>query len=95
MLATPVEIGLPDDTLLAALYVKQLADRGLRPDPGVVEWLIAHGPRSFGAVRRIVGELDRASLRARRPVTVALARGVLVDLAARDRVDVDGEREEA
>ncbi|HEX2525071.1 MAG TPA: DNA replication protein [Geminicoccus sp.] len=94
MLAAPIAIGPPDDTLLAALYVKQLADRGLRPDPGVVEWLIAHGPRSFGSVRRIVGELDRASLRARRPVTIALARGVLVDLSALEGLEPDEEREE-
>ena len=94
-LATPVEIGPPDDSLLAALYVKQLADRGLRPDPGAVEWLIAHGPRSFAAVRRIAGELDRASLRARRPVTTALARGVLADLTGRgDRDTSERELEE-
>ncbi len=87
-LATPVEIGPPDDALLAALYVKQFADRGLRPDKGAVEWLIGHGPRSFAAVRRIVGELDRASLRARRPVSTALARGVLVDLVGKGGEDV-------
>lgn len=87
-LATPVEIGPPDDALLAALYVKQFADRGLRPDIGAVEWLIGHGPRSFAAVRRIVGELDRASLRARRPVTTALARGVLGNLTGSDGENV-------
>ena len=93
-LASLVEIGPPDDALLAALYVKQLADRGLRPDKGAVEWLLAHGPRSFAAVRRIVGELDRASLRACRPVTTALARSVLVDLAGRGGEDVAEPTEE-
>ena len=67
---------------------QELADRGLRPDKGAIEWLLAHGPRSFAAVRRIVGELDRASLRACRPVTTALARSVLVDLAGRGGEDV-------
>ena len=81
-LATSIAIGAPDDALLGALYVKQLADRGLRPDKDAVEWLLRHGPRSFAAVRRIVGELDRASLRVRRPITTGLARAVLVDLAA-------------
>ena len=82
-LATPVAIGAPDDALLAALYVKQLADRGLRPDKEAIEWLLGHAPRSFASVRRIVGELDQASLRARRPITTTLAKGVLVDLDAR------------
>jgi chromosomal replication initiation ATPase DnaA len=43
-----------------------------------VAYLARHMERSFAAARRIVRELDRASLRARRPITLPLARAVLV-----------------
>lgn len=75
-----VGIGPPDDQLLAALLVKQLADRQLRVDAGVVSFLGARMERSFAAVRHLAGALDRASLRARRPITLPLARLVLEDL---------------
>ena len=71
------EIREPDDALLAALLVKQLQDRQLTVLPGVVAYLARHMERSFAAARRIVRELDRASLRSRRPITLPLARAVL------------------
>ena len=80
--AWPVRIELPDDGLLQALLVKQLADRQIRIDLEVVEFLMRRMERSFAAARLLVRELDRASLRARRPVTMPLARAVLEELAA-------------
>jgi chromosomal replication initiation ATPase DnaA len=77
MTAWPVRIGQPDDRLLAALLVKQLADRQLRVDADVVGFLVDRMERSFATARALVHALDRASLRARRPVTMALARQVL------------------
>lgn len=79
--AWTVAIEPPDDGLLAALLVKQFADRQLRVDTGVVAFLVNRIERSFAAVRSVVQALDRASLRARRPVTMPLARLVLDDLA--------------
>lgn len=70
-------IGEPDDALLAALLVKQLQDRQLTVLPGVISYLARHMERSFAAARRIVRELDRVSLRTRRPITLPLARAVL------------------
>jgi len=67
----------PDDILLSALLVKQLQDRQLTVLPGVVAYLASHMERSFAAARRIVRALDRASLCARRPITLPLARAVL------------------
>jgi DnaA regulatory inactivator Hda len=80
MTAWPVRIGPPDDELLAALLVKQFADRQLRVDGDVVAFLVARIERSFAAARTVVRALDRASLRARRPVTLPLARVVLEEL---------------
>jgi chromosomal replication initiation ATPase DnaA len=76
-----VPIRAPDEALLAALLVKQFADRQLRVDPGVVEYLTSRMERSFAAVGLLVRALDRASLRARRPIGLPLARETLRELA--------------
>ena len=79
--AHAVAIDLPDDALLAALLVKQLADRQLRIEPAVIDYLLPRLERSFAAVRSLAAALDRASLRARRPLTLPLARAVLEELS--------------
>ena len=71
------ELDPPDDSLLAAVMVKQFADRQLRPPDDVVVYLLTRIERSFAAVRRIVAALDHAALSERRPITVALAREIL------------------
>jgi chromosomal replication initiation ATPase DnaA len=73
------QLAAPDDALLAAVMVKQFADRQLRPADEVVLYILARIERSFAAVRRIVAALDQAALSRRRPITVALAREVLRD----------------
>jgi chromosomal replication initiation ATPase DnaA len=75
--APAAAIGAPDDALLAALLVKLFDDRQLAVSEGVISYLVRHMERSFAAARAVVEALDRHSLRDRRPVTVALARGVL------------------
>lgn len=75
--AVTVPILPPDEHLLAAVLVKQLADRGLVIAPEVVEWLVRRVERSFRAIARLAHELDLASLRARRAITLPLARQVL------------------
>ena len=78
--AHAVAIERPDDALLAALLVKQLADRQLRVESTMIDYLLPRLERSFAAVRGLVAALDRASLRARRPITLPLARAVLEEL---------------
>ena len=80
--AWPVRIDPPDDGLLGALLVKQLADRQINAEQEVVEFLVRRMERSFAAARVLVRMLDRASLRARRPITMPLARAVLEEIAA-------------
>lgn len=77
--APTVAIEPPDDDLLSALLVKLFADRQLQPEPEVVAYLAARMERSGDAARRVVAALDAASLAARRPVTVPLARAVLTE----------------
>jgi DnaA regulatory inactivator Hda len=72
-----VGIGAPDDSVLAAVMVKQFADRQVRVGEDVVLYLVGRMERSFAAARAMVEALDRASLAAGRPITVPLARMVL------------------
>jgi chromosomal replication initiation ATPase DnaA len=76
--AWPVRIEPPDDALLRALLVKQFADRQLRVEPAVIEYLIPRLERSFASMREAVDLLDRAALRNQRPITLPLARKVLL-----------------
>lgn len=79
--APSVGIAAPDDALLEAMLVKLFADRQLRPGREVVAYLLIHMERSAEAARSLVAAIDRASLAARRPVTVPLAREVLAQAA--------------
>jgi len=80
--ALAVEIGPPDDALIAAVLVKLFADRQLKVDAEVVSFLLARMERSFDAARQMVAALDAAALAERRNITVPLARAVLAGLAA-------------
>ncbi|MEQ9529894.1 MAG: chromosomal replication initiator DnaA, partial [Parvibaculaceae bacterium] len=72
-----VELGPPDDALLAGILVKLFADRQLRATPAVISYLASRIERSVAAAREAVAALDRASLSGKRPVTVPLAAEVL------------------
>ena len=67
----------PDDTLLAALLVKLFAERQLQVAPPVIDYLVKRMDRSFSAARKVVADLDAASLAERRAITVRLASEVL------------------
>jgi len=72
-----VRIDPPDDRLIEALVIKLFADRQLAVPPEVVTYLTARVERSFDAVRRVVGLMDRESLARRRAVTLPLAREIV------------------
>jgi len=77
-----VAVADPDERLLAALLVKLFADRQIRIESGLVDWLVLRLERSCDAARRAVAALDAAALAHGRPVTRALARDVLGDPTA-------------
>ena len=79
--APSVSIALPDDRLLAAVLVKHFADRQVRVAPGVIAFLVRRMERSFAAAGALADRLDRLSLSAGRPITVALARLALAEAA--------------
>ena len=72
-----MEIGPPDDDLLAVVIAKQFSDRQVSITPEVLAYLVGRMERSFDAARRVVEALDKASLAQGRAVTIPLARKVL------------------
>ena len=79
-----VQLGPPDDTLLAAVLLKQCSDRQLQMEPGVVAFVLQRVERSFAGVRRVVEALDRLSLQRKRPVGKRMAAETLHQMETHD-----------
>jgi chromosomal replication initiation ATPase DnaA len=78
--ATTVEIGEPDDTLLAGVLYKLFADRQIAIEPNVISFLVSHMERSLSTANRIVERLDREALEKKSRITRALAASVVTAL---------------
>jgi len=78
--ATIVEIGEPDDLLLAGVITKLFADRQVEVEAHVVSYLISRIERSLSTAGRVVDQLDRAALEQKSRVTRALAASVITAL---------------
>ncbi|MES2540464.1 MAG: chromosomal replication initiator DnaA [Pseudomonadota bacterium] len=78
MQATPIAVlDGPDDALLSAVLVKLFADRQVVVPTNLIPYLLSRMPRSIGAARGLVAELDARALAAGRPITRALAGEIL------------------
>jgi chromosomal replication initiation ATPase DnaA len=77
--ATVVEIGEPDEDLLAQVIVKLFADRQLYIDDKLVGYIVNRMERSLGAAQTIVERLDRLALARGTRITRPLAAEVLND----------------
>ncbi|TPG42948.1 chromosomal replication initiator DnaA [Sphingomonas koreensis] len=76
--ATPMlELGAPDDVLMAALFGRAFLRRGLDARPELIQWLIARTERSHIAVMRTVDVLDQDVLERRKRLSIPLARATL------------------
>ena len=71
--AATVEIGEPDDQLLAGVITKLFADRQVEVEPHVVQYLVRRIERSLSTAIRVVERLDRAALEQKSRITRALA----------------------
>ena len=73
-----LEIGLPDDALVAGLVQEHAERRGLLFGDGALAWLLPRLERSYAAVERVIEAADRLSLERGQPVTISLLRDALV-----------------
>ncbi len=78
--ASQAGIGAPDDALIAAVLVKQFADRQLKIDADVISFMLTRMERSFEAARAMVAAIDAEALSQRRNITLPLVRQVLDQL---------------
>ena len=78
--ATTVEIGEPDEDLLAQVIVKLFADRQLYIDDKLVLYIVNRMERSLNAAQTVVERLDRLALSRGTKITRALASEVLDEL---------------
>lgn len=83
--ATVVEIGEPDDMLLAGVITKLFADRQLDVEAHVVSYLVSRIERSLSTAGRVVEKLDRAALEQQSRITRGLAAQVVSALDAGQR----------
>jgi chromosomal replication initiation ATPase DnaA len=72
-----VAIQDPDESLIAALFVKLFADRQLQAPPEVIQYLMPRVERSFDAIESLVTALDQSALRQGRSITPPLARSLI------------------
>lgn len=72
-----VELGAPDDALLAGVLAKAFADRQLRLAPEVLSFAVSHLERSYATVQRFASAMDAQSLARGRAITVPLVREFL------------------
>jgi chromosomal replication initiation ATPase DnaA len=86
---TAVELGQPDEDLLRALLARLIAQRQLRIEESVQDYLLARLPRTGAAMREAAARLDRASLVAGRRVSRKLAAEIVSGMAADGGYDED------
>ena len=77
-----LEIGAPDDAMLAALIEDHASRRGLVLGEGASAWLLPRIERSHAAVEALIAEIDRLSLERKQAVTISLLREALSPIGA-------------
>ena len=75
--ALHLEIGTPDDELLAELIALHAEQRGLALGPDAVAYLVPRTERSHIGVERLVAAIDRISLERKAPPTQGIWREAL------------------
>lgn len=75
--AMQLEIGEPDDEMLAQLIEAFAEQRGLSLAEGATEYLVPRAERSFSAIARLVAVIDRLSLERKAPATMSIWRAAL------------------
>lgn len=79
--ALRLEIGAPDDAMLADLIALHAELRGLALDESATAYLVPRTERSHMGVERLVAEIDRLSLERKQPPTMAVWRDALDEVS--------------
>jgi chromosomal replication initiation ATPase DnaA len=74
LLAPQLELGLPDDAELRALFAAWALQRQLNLPGAVADFVLARAGRSPGVLQQLLAQLDGLSLAQKRGITVPLAR---------------------
>lgn len=76
-------LNLPDDVLKAQALMKQAQSRGLTLADDICRYLLRRYGRDMPSLMAILNQLDKASMQAKRRLTLPFVRQVLNDAAAR------------
>jgi hypothetical protein len=79
--ALRLEIGAPDDAMLADLIALHAELRGLALDESATAYLVPRCERSHMGVERLVAAIDRLSLERKQPPTVSIWRDALDEIS--------------
>jgi chromosomal replication initiation ATPase DnaA len=82
-----VEILPPDDNLLRGVLVKLFYDRQIAADEAIVSFMLTRMPRSLGAARLLVAEIDRRAWEEKADITRPFVAKVLGDFSAPELFD--------
>ncbi|MFN7039017.1 MAG: HdaA/DnaA family protein [Alphaproteobacteria bacterium] len=72
-----IEISAPDDELLSKILLKYFADRHLRVNTQIINYMLPRIERSFANLKKFVEALDKKSLVEKRNITIPLIKEVL------------------
>lgn len=86
--ALDLEIGEPDDEMLAALMEVHAEMRGLVLDQSATDYLVPRCERSHVGVERLVETIDRLSLERKQPPTMAIWRDALIEIKGGESKDL-------
>ena len=75
--ALHLEIGPPDDEMVASLIESLAQQRGLALAEGAPTYLVPRATRSYAGIERLVDKIDRLSLERKAPATLAIWRAAL------------------
>lgn len=74
-----IEIGAPDDALVAGLIAELSARRGLVLGEQAIAYLLPRVERTHAEIELLIETLDRLSLERKSPVTISLVRDALAE----------------
>lgn len=86
--ALHLEIGEPDDLMLASLIDAHAAERGLALVEGATTYLVPRAERSFAGIERLVAEIDRISLERKQPATLSIWREAVESVLGKEQPDL-------